>query len=78
MVDDNDGGGTYGDGEPTTTREAEDVVYFEEITNRLDHDDILFIRSPMCGWRISKMKQVTIDPLYKDCPKQWMVLCFNL
>jgi hypothetical protein len=31
------------------------------------------------GWRISKkMKQATIDPLYKDCPKHWTALRFNL
>jgi len=24
------------------------------------------------------MKQVAIDPLYKDYPKQWTALCFNL
>jgi hypothetical protein len=34
-----DGGG---DGEEATMREGEDVELFEEIANRLDHDDVLF------------------------------------
>ena len=29
-------------GEPTSVMEAEDVDLFEELTNHLDHDDVLF------------------------------------
>ena len=57
--------------------EAEDAELFEEIANRLDHDDVLF-ESPRWLENFKEMKQAAIDPLYKDCLKQWTALCFNL
>ena len=50
---------------------------FESIANRLEHDDILF---GSLRWleNFREMKQAAIDPLYKDCPKHWMALRFNL
>lgn len=41
---------------------------FEEIANRLDHDDVLFAS---LRWlkNFIEMKRAAIDPLYKDCPK---------
>jgi hypothetical protein len=71
MADDNDGDGS----EPVRDPETTDL--FESITNHLDHDDVLF-GSPMSLENFREMKQAAIDPLYKDCPKHWTVLCFNL
>jgi hypothetical protein len=77
MADDDSGGGGDGDGEEATVRDLEDAELFEGLANRLDHDNVLF-GSPRWLEKFREMKQVTIDPLYKDCLKQWMALCFNL
>ena len=58
-------------------RDPETVELFESIANCLDHDDVLF-GSPRWLENFKEMKQVAIDPLYKDCPKHWMMLRFNL
>ena len=58
-------------------RDPEEAKLFESIANCLDHDDVLF-GSPRWRENFRKMKQATIDPLYKDCPKHWMALRFNL
>jgi hypothetical protein len=58
-------------------REPKDVELFEEISNYLDHDDILF-GSPRWLESFREMKQVSIDPLYKDYSKQWTILLCNL
>jgi hypothetical protein len=58
----------------------EDVELFEEVANRLNHDDILF-GYPKWLENSREMKQAAIDPLYKDggkCPKHWTMLRFNL
>ena len=68
---DDDGDG----GEPV--RDPETMDLFESIANRLDHDDVLF-GSPRWLENFREMKQAAIDPLYKDCPKHWMGLRFNL
>ena len=49
-------------------RGPEEAELFESIANRLDHDDVLF-GSPRWLENFREMKQATIDPLYKDCPK---------
>jgi hypothetical protein len=54
-----------------------DVELFEQIANRLDHDDVLF-GSPRWLENFRETKEATIDPLYKDCSKQWTALRFNL
>jgi hypothetical protein len=76
-TDDNDGGGgDDGDGsEPV--RDFKEVELFESITNRLDHDDVLF-GSPRWLENFREIKLVAIDPIYKDCLKHWMALRFNL
>jgi hypothetical protein len=56
---------------------AEDAKIFENIGNRMDQDDILF-GNPKWLENFKEMKQAAIDPLYKDCPKPWTVLRFNL
>ena len=58
-------------------RDLEGVELLEGIANRLDEDDILF---GSLRWleNFKDMKQTTIDPLYKDCPKDWTALRFNL
>ena len=61
-------------------REPKDAKLFEEISNRLDHGNILF-GSPRWLENFRQMKQAAIDPLYKDggkCTKHWMALHFNL
>jgi hypothetical protein len=58
-------------------REPENVDLFEEIANCLSHDDVLF-GSPRCLENFKEMKQAAINPLYKDCTKQWTVMHFNL
>ena len=70
-TNDDDGDG----GEPV--RDPETVDLFESIANRLDHDDILF---GSLRWleNFIEMKHAAIDPLYKDCPKHWTALRFNL
>jgi hypothetical protein len=73
------GGGEGGDdgdgGEPVRDPEITDL--FESITNRLDHDDVLF-GSPSWLENFREMKQAAIDLLYKDYPKQWTALRFTL
>ena len=49
-------------------RDPETMDLFESIANHLDHDDVLF-GSPRWLENFREMKQTTIDPLYKDCPK---------
>ena len=66
MVADDDGGGD-GD-EEAIVRDPEGVELLEEISNRLNEDDILF-GSPRWLENFKDMKQATIDLLYKDCPK---------
>ena len=70
-ADDDDGDG----GELVRGLEIADL--FESIAYRLDHDDVLF-GSPRWLENFREMKQAAIDPLYKDCPKHWMALRFNL
>ena len=55
----------------------EDAEIFENLANRMDQDDVLF-GNPKWLENFKEMKQAAIDPLYKDCPKQWTALCFNL
>ena len=75
---DDDGGGDDDDGDGCEpVRDPETAKLFESIANRLDHDDILF-GSPRWLDNFREMKQATIDPLYKNCPKHWMALRFNL
>jgi hypothetical protein len=74
--DDGSGGGDDGDG-GKPVRDPETVDLFESIANHLDHDDVLF-GSPSWLENFREMMQTTIDPLYKDCLKHWMALCFNL
>ena len=54
-----------------------DVEIFENLANRMDQDDVLF-GNPKWLENFKEMKLEAIDPLYKDCPKQWMALHFNL
>jgi hypothetical protein len=68
MAADNDGCGDAV--EETIVRDAGDAELLEEIANRLNEDDILF-GSPRWLDNFRDMKQATIDPLYKDCPKHW-------
>jgi hypothetical protein len=76
MAEDDSGGGD-GDGEEATMGDPRDVELFEQIANRLDHDDVLF-GSPRWLENFRETKEATIDPLYKDCSKQWTALRFNL
>jgi hypothetical protein len=71
-ADDNDGDDG---GEPV--RDPETAELFESIANRLGDDDILF-GNPRWLENFREMKQAAIDPLYKDCPKHWKALRFNL
>jgi hypothetical protein len=43
----------------------------------MDQDDVLFGNLKWLE-NFKEMKQATIDTLYKDCPKHWTTLCFNL
>ena len=72
---DDDGGGDTD--EEAIMRVPEGAELLEEIANRLDEDDILF-GSPRWLENFREMKQTAIDPLYKDYPKHWTTLCFNL
>jgi hypothetical protein len=68
------------DGDPVDTLLPKDAELFEDVANRFDHDDILF-GNPKWLENFKDMKQVAIDPLYKDggkCPKHWTALHFNL
>ena len=47
----------------------EDAEIFENLANRMDQDDVLF-GNPKWLENFKEMKQASIDPLYKDCPKQ--------
>ena len=58
-------------------RGPKEAELFESIANRLDHVDVLF-GSPRWLENFKEIKQATIDPLYKDCPKHWTTLRFNL
>jgi len=73
-VDDDSGGDAD---EEAIVRDPEGAELLEEIVNRLDEDDILF-RSPRWLKNFRDMKQAAIDALYKDCPKHWTALRFNL
>ena len=75
MATNDDGAGDAD--EEAIVRDPEGAELLEEIANRLDEDDILF---GSLRWleNFRDMKQATIDPLYKDCPKHWMTLRFNL
>jgi len=55
----------------------EDVEIFENLANCMDQDDVLF-GYPKWLKNFKNMKQAAIDPLYKDCSKQWTSLRFNL
>ena len=55
----------------------EDAEIFENLANRMDQYDVLF-RNPKWLENFKEMKQAAIDPLYKDYPKQWTALRFNL
>ena len=71
-----DGGGV-GDDEQDDFLGPEDAEIFENLANCMDQDDVLFGN---LRWRenFKEMKQAAIDPLYKDRPKHWTALCFNL
>ena len=73
---DNDGSDGDG-GELAGVMEAEDVELFEELANRLDNGYALFGSSRWLE-NFREIKQAAIDPLYKDCPKHWTALHFNL
>ena len=68
MVDDDGyrGGNDGDDGEPM--RDPEEAKIFESISNRMDHDNVLF-GSPRLLENFREMKQAAIDTLYKDYPK---------
>ena len=55
----------------------EDVEIFENLANCMDQDDVLFVNLKWLE-NFNEMKQAAIDPLYKDRPKKWMTLHFNL
>ena len=55
----------------------EDAEIFENLANHMDQDDVLF-GNPKWLENFKEMKQAAIDPLYKDCSKEWMALHFNL
>jgi hypothetical protein len=63
--------------EEAIVRDPEGAELLEEIANCPDKDDILFGSSRRLE-NFRDIKQVAIDPLYKDCPKHWTALCFNL
>ena len=71
-----DGGGV-GDDEQDDFLGPEDAEIFENLANRMDQDDVLF-GNPRWLENFKEMKQAAIDPLYKDCPKHWTALHFNL
>jgi hypothetical protein len=73
-IADNDCGG---DGEQGNVLGPKDVELFENLANRTDQDDVLF-GNPKWLENFKEMKQAVIDPLYKDCPKHWTALRFNL
>jgi hypothetical protein len=64
-------------GQLAVVLEPKDVELFKELANRLNHDDILLGSSRWLE-NFREMKQAAIDLLYKDCPKQWTALHFNL
>jgi hypothetical protein len=73
---DNDGGGEANE-QGDVVLGPEDANIFENVANRMDQDDVLF-GNPKWLKNFKEMKQATIDPLYKGCPKHWTVLRFNL
>jgi hypothetical protein len=74
--DDGCGGGDDGDG-GELVRDPEEAKLFDSIANCLDHDDVLF-GSPRWLENFREMKQSAVNLLYKDCPKHWTTLHFNL
>ena len=54
-----------------------DVELFENFANCMDQDYVLFGNLKWLE-NFKEMKLATIDPLYKDYPKLWLALCFNL
>jgi hypothetical protein len=75
MAADDDSGGDAD--EEAIVRDLEGAELLEEIANRIDEDDILY-GSPRWLENFRDMKQAAIDPLYKDYPKHWTALRFNL
>jgi hypothetical protein len=70
----NDGGR---DGEQDDVLEPDDVELFQNLANHMKQDDVLFGNLKWLE-NFKEMKQTTIDPQYKNCPKHWTALCFNL
>jgi hypothetical protein len=73
MVD-NEGGGDCEQGDVLGPK---DVELFENLANRMDQDYVLF-GNLMWLENFKEMKLAASDPRYKDCPKHWSALCFNL
>jgi len=68
------------DGEVATVQEPKDIEVIEGLVSHIDEDDIVY-GSPKWLENFREMKQAALDPLYKDggdCPKECMVLWFNL
>jgi len=57
--------------------DPEDAKFFEDFINHLDSDDLLH-ENPRWLDNFKEMKKAANDPIYKDCPKEWTVLRFNL
>jgi len=72
----NDGGGV-GDDKQGDFLGPEDAEIFENLANSMDQDDILFGNLKWLE-NFKETKQAQIDPLYKDYPKHWTTLRFNL
>jgi hypothetical protein len=73
---DNDGGGDA-DEQGDVVLGPEDGEIFENVANRMYQDDVKFGNLKWLE-NIKEMKQATIDPLYKGCPKHWTALRFHL
>ena len=71
-----DGGGV-GDDEQDDFLGPEDAEILENLAIRMDQDDVLF-GNPRWLENFKETKQAQIDPLYKDYPKHWTTLRFNL
>lgn len=56
--------------------EPEDAAIFENITNRMDEDDVLFGNLKWLE-NFKQRKKARIEPLYKDCSEYWTSLCFS-
>jgi hypothetical protein len=63
--------------DPVDMLDPEGVELFQNLANCRDEDDVLY-GSPRWLENFRAMKQAAVDPLYKDCPKQWTTLRFNL